>query len=42
MCQFAGEADIVITCMTLTNETVNSPFLHVFISSRQSLLDFDF
>lgn len=24
MCEFAGEANIVITCMALNNETVNT------------------
>jgi hypothetical protein len=36
--EFAGEADIVITCMALTNETVSTSHWHFFIN----LLDFYF
>lgn len=32
MYEFAGEADIVVTCMALTNETVNTSHSHLFIN----------
>ena len=32
MYEFAGEADIVITCMALTNETVSTSHCYLFIN----------
>lgn len=42
MYEFAGEADIVITCLLLTNETVNSSIgVFLYFSSKTSL-EFDY